>query len=83
LVSVVVLAVFVIFAGVLFRGDFQSGSMRREPVGGNRKRHGFWSRRCRRPAREQHFLALGPAESAATFPAFDLNQIGPSATVVV
>jgi hypothetical protein len=41
LVSAAVVAMFVIFAGVLLWGDFQSGSMRQESSGRNQKRHSF------------------------------------------
>jgi hypothetical protein len=41
LVSAAVVAMFVIFAGVLIWGDFQSGSMRQESVGRKRKRRSF------------------------------------------
>ena len=41
LVSAAVVAMFVIFAGVLIWGDLQSGSMRQEPVGGNRTPRSF------------------------------------------
>ena len=41
LVSAAVVAMFVIFAGVLIWGDQQTGSMRQEPVGRNRKRRSF------------------------------------------
>jgi hypothetical protein len=40
LVSAAVVSVFVIFAGVLVWGDFQSGSMQ-QPVNRNRKRRSF------------------------------------------
>jgi hypothetical protein len=41
LVSAAVVAMFVIFAGVLVWGDLQSGSMRQEPGRRNRKRRSF------------------------------------------
>ena len=41
LVSAAVISVFAIFAGVLFWGDFQPGSMRQEPASRLRKRRGF------------------------------------------
>jgi hypothetical protein len=41
LVSAAVVSVFVIFAGVLIWGDFQSGSPRQQPVSRNRKRRSF------------------------------------------
>lgn len=41
LVSVAVVSVFVIFAGVLIWGDFQSGSMAQSPLGSKKKRRGF------------------------------------------
>jgi hypothetical protein len=40
-VSVAVVSVFLIFAGVLIWGDFQSGRMRQQPVSRNRKRRSF------------------------------------------
>ena len=41
LVSAAVVSVFVIFAGVLIWGDFQSRSMRQHPVARNRKHRRF------------------------------------------
>jgi len=41
LASAAVVAMFVIFAGVLIWGDLQSGSMRQESVGRKRKRRSF------------------------------------------
>jgi len=41
LVSAAVVSVFVTFAGMLIWGDFQSGSMRQDPVVRNQKRRGF------------------------------------------
>jgi hypothetical protein len=41
LVSTAVVAMFMIFAGVLIWGDLQSGSMRQEPVDRNRKSRSF------------------------------------------
>jgi hypothetical protein len=41
LVSAAVVSVFVIFAGVLIWGNFQSGSTRQQPVGRDRKRRSF------------------------------------------
>jgi hypothetical protein len=41
LVSAAVVSVFVIFAGVLIWGDFQSGPMRQQPVARNRKHRSF------------------------------------------
>jgi hypothetical protein len=41
LVSAAVVSVFVIFAGVIIWGDFQSQPMPHEPVGRNKKRRSF------------------------------------------
>ena len=41
LVSAAVVSVFLIFAGVLIWGDFQSEPMRQQPVSRNRKRRSF------------------------------------------
>ena len=41
LVSAAVVSVFVIFAGVLIWGDFQSKPVRPGPAGRNRKRRSF------------------------------------------
>lgn len=41
LVSAAVVSVFVIFAGVLIWGDFQSRSTRQQPVARNRKHRHF------------------------------------------
>jgi hypothetical protein len=41
LVSAAAVSVFLVFAGVLIWGDFQSGRMRQQPVSRNRKRRSF------------------------------------------
>jgi hypothetical protein len=41
LVSAAVVSVFVVFAGALIWGDFQSRSMRQQPVSRNKKRRSF------------------------------------------
>lgn len=41
LVSAAVVSVFLIFAGVMIWGDFQSQPMRQQPVARNRKRRSF------------------------------------------
>jgi hypothetical protein len=41
LVSAAVVFVFVVFAGVLTWGNFQSGQMRQQPVSRNPKRRSF------------------------------------------
>jgi hypothetical protein len=41
LVSVAVVSIFLIFAGVMIWGDFQSGQMRQESVSRDRKRRSF------------------------------------------
>jgi hypothetical protein len=41
LVSAAVVLVFLVFAGVLIWGDFQSEPTRQEPVARNRKRRSF------------------------------------------